>query len=95
MKVEKKNAMTLKCKGVFSRQRERFAKDANVEKMAKSNVRILGFKSSPNMRGGSEASIVREILETFARNFKLYWKSREQLNPRACLANFWNLKYEC
>ena len=39
-------------KGVFSRQRERFAKDANDEKMAKSNVRILCSKSSPNMRAG-------------------------------------------
>ena len=38
----------------------------------KFNVRILGSKSLPNMRRGSEASsIVHGMLEMFARNFKL------------------------
>ena len=57
----------------FHGTRERFAKDANVEKMAKSNIRILGSKSSPNMRGGSEASsIVRRSRFLFGGNFKLF-----------------------
>ena len=46
----------LKCG--FHGARERFAKDANVEKMAKSNSRILCCKRSPNHRGGSEASSI-------------------------------------
>ena len=37
---------------MFSREHERYAKDANVEKMAKSNICILGSKRSPNMCGG-------------------------------------------
>ena len=45
---------------------------ANVEKMAKSNIRILGSKSLSNIRKGSEAlSIVREMLQMFARNFEI------------------------
>ena len=36
----------------FQWEHERFAKDANVEKMAKFNIRILGSKRSPNMRRG-------------------------------------------
>ena len=57
-------------KDVLSQERERFMKDANVEKMAKSNISILGSKSSPIMHVGSEASsIVRGMLKTFARNF--------------------------
>ena len=39
------------CKGVFSQEREQFAKDADVAKMAKSNIRILGSKGLPNMCG--------------------------------------------
>ena len=36
----------------FHIEPKRFAKDANVEKMAKSNFRILGSKRSPNMHMG-------------------------------------------
>ena len=36
----------------FHGARERFAKDANVDKMVKSNICILGSKNLPNMRGG-------------------------------------------
>ena len=36
----------------FHGAREQFAKDVNVRKMAKSNIRILGSKSSPNMPVG-------------------------------------------
>ena len=115
-------------KGVFSRGREWFTKAVNVEKIAMSNICILGSISSPNMRGGSEASsivhargfrsvincsctgvqkrhssIVCGMLETFARNVKLFKyshrtknDSREQLtNPHSCLANFWSVKYKC
>ena len=50
---------------------------AIVEKMAKSNMCILGSKSLPNMRGGgggdSESSlIVCGMLETFTRNVKVF-----------------------
>ena len=38
-------------KGVFSREREWFTKNVNVEKLAKSNIRTLGSNSLPNMRG--------------------------------------------
>ena len=42
-------------KSVFSQEREWFEEDTNVEqkKKAKSSIRILGSKSSPNMRGRS------------------------------------------
>ena len=41
-------------KSVFSREREWFEEDTNVKKKkAKSSIRILGSKSSPNMRGRS------------------------------------------
>ena len=41
--------------------------------MAKSNIRILGSKSLPNMHRGSEASsIVCGMLEMFARNVDLF-----------------------
>ena len=74
------------------------------KKLQKSNICISSSKSLPNMCRGSEVlSIVCGMLETFERNFKLFWnsyrtthKSRKQLkNPQACLANFWSLKYEC
>ena len=37
--------------GVFVREREIFAKEGNVKKMAKSNIRIPGSKSSPTCAG--------------------------------------------
>ena len=65
-------------KGVFSQERARFAKDVNLEKY---NIRILGSKSSANIRMGLEASsIVCGMLETFARNFKLFWNSHGTKN---------------
>ena len=39
---------------MFLQERERFAKDANVLKMAESNIRMLSSKSSANMSGGWE-----------------------------------------
>ena len=60
--------------GKFSWECERFAKDANVEEIAKSNIHIIGSKSLPNMRRGSEtSSIVREMLETFAIFYFLFF----------------------
>ena len=46
---------------VFSRECERFAKDANVAKMAKSNIRSLGSKSSPNMPGVNVSNIPQTL----------------------------------
>ena len=48
--------------------------------IAEANINILGSKSLPNMRRGSEASIVRGTLETFTRNFKSFWKPAELKN---------------
>ena len=42
----------------FHGQTNDFAKDGHVEKMENANIRILDFKSSPNMRKGSEASSI-------------------------------------
>ena len=60
--------------GVFSLERERFVKDANVEKIAKSNIRIVGSKSSPNMRAGF-GSVVNCSLDAghVRKNFKLFF----------------------
>ena len=58
----------------FHGARERFAKDANVEKMAKSNSRILCGKRALNLRGSSQASqIARRRRFLFGGNFKKFW----------------------
>ena len=91
-------------KGVFPWEREQFAKDANVNKMTKSNTCILGSKSSPNMHGGPSTffagvvfcsagiSTTTKVLVNVSSNLRSIDNASE---PCTCLANFWSLKYEC